>query len=80
MAQGWIGNNAQLSLAFSAANAKGFKLFFSFDYAGNGAWPQAEVISLIQEYGSNGAYYQYNNKPLVSTFEGPASSGDWVEI
>jgi hypothetical protein len=70
---------AQLVNAFQAANNLGFKLFFSFDYAGNGPWPMAEVTSLIQKYGSNSAYYQ-NNGPFVSTFEGPANSADWITI
>lgn len=28
--------------AFKAAESTGFKLFFSFDYAGNGAWPKQQ--------------------------------------
>lgn len=80
MAYDWEYNAAQVSLAFSAANDLGFKLFFSFDYAGNGPWPKADVTQFIQEYGSNGAYYQYNGKPFVSTFEGPDSAADWVDI
>lgn len=71
---------ASLSAVFSAADAVGFKLFFSFDYAGNGAWPKSDVLALIQQYGSHSAYYQYKGGPFVSTFEGPASSGDWVDI
>ncbi|PNP37744.1 hypothetical protein TGAMA5MH_10345 [Trichoderma gamsii] len=55
MAYDWEYNAAQVSLAFSAANDLGFKLFFSFDYAGNGPWPKADVTQFIQEYGSNGA-------------------------
>lgn len=70
----------QYNLAFQAAASAGFKLFFSFDYAGNGAWPMSQVISLLQKYGSNSAYYQYNGKAFVSTFEGPASAKDWVTI
>ncbi|EAW20625.1 uncharacterized protein NFIA_030580 [Aspergillus fischeri NRRL 181] len=37
-------NDASVEMAFTAANAKGFKLFFSFDYAGNGPWDQDVVI------------------------------------
>ncbi|KAH1500885.1 hypothetical protein KXX06_001443, partial [Aspergillus fumigatus] len=32
------------------------------------------------QYGSNGAYFQYNGKPFVSTFEGPNNAEDWVTI
>lgn len=31
-------NEASVKMAFTAANTVGFKLFFSFDYAGNGPW------------------------------------------
>ncbi|APA07876.1 hypothetical protein sscle_03g026460 [Sclerotinia sclerotiorum 1980 UF-70] len=60
MAYGWIDNVGQVSLAFAAADSVDFKLFYSFDYAGNGPWPKAD--------------------PFVSTFEGPDSSSDWVDI
>jgi hypothetical protein len=73
-------NDAQLPLAFAAAVAKGFSLFFSFDYAGNGPWPEADVTSLLTSYISNSAYYHSGGKPFVSTFEGPASAADWITI
>ncbi|KAG9669891.1 carbohydrate-binding module family 24 protein, partial [Aureobasidium melanogenum] len=79
-----IANNggyaSQIANAFSAANSLGFKLFFSFDYAAQGAFVQQDVISLVNQYRSNSAYYKYNGKPFVSTFEGPGSSGDWTAI
>jgi hypothetical protein len=74
------GDAAQVANAFSAAQSLGFKLMFSFDYAGNGPWAESDVISLIQQYSSSSAYYHYNNKPLVSTFEGPGQAGDWTNI
>ncbi len=55
-------------------------MFFSFDYAAEGPWAASAVINLLHEYGPNGAYFQYNGKPLVSTFEGPGNSGDWPSI
>jgi len=73
-------NRPQLSNAFSAANALGFKLFFSFDYAGRGPWDKGAVTSLLREYGPNGAYYREDGKPLVSTFEGVANAADWRDI
>ncbi|KAI5249601.1 glycoside hydrolase [Aureobasidium subglaciale] len=80
-----IANNGgyatQLSNAFTAANnVGGFKLFFSFDYAAQGAFNQQDVINLVNQYKNNGAYYKYNNKAFVSTFEGPGNSGDWSNI
>ncbi len=82
MAVGEATNGASLANAFTAANnlGSGFKLFFSFDYAGNGLWNKADVISLLNQYISNPAYYRRGSQPLVSTFEGPAASADWPAI
>lgn len=74
------GNEEQVANAFSAADGTGFGLFFSFDYDGNGAWDQQSVIDYIQNYSSSSAYYQYDSKPFVSTFEGPANADDWTTI
>jgi hypothetical protein len=73
-------NDAQLPLAFQAAVAKGFSLFFSFDYAGNGAWPEANVTALLTSYISNSAYYHTGGQPFVSTFEGPNNAAEWIDI
>lgn len=71
-------NNLSLANAFTAANALNFQLLFSFDYVGNGAWPEGEVIGLLRKYGNNTAYYQHNGKPFVSTFEGSSNATDWA--
>ncbi|KAG4030164.1 hypothetical protein MFRU_013g01860 [Monilinia fructicola] len=71
---------AQLPTVFSIAGSKGFKLFFSFDYADNGAWLQADVISLINQYKTEAAYYFYNGQAFVSTFEGVDNTQDWPTI
>ncbi|KAK1757778.1 family 71 glycosyl hydrolase [Echria macrotheca] len=63
-----------------AAQNVGFKLLFSFDYAGNGPWPMEEVTRVIQQYGRHSAYWQHQGKPLVSTFEGPERANDWIAI
>ncbi|XHG04138.1 hypothetical protein AWENTII_007419 [Aspergillus wentii] len=74
-------NDIALPLAFQAAKNVGeFGLFFSLDYAGNGPWPKATVADLITKYSSYPAYYQYNSKPFVSTFEGSANAKDWISI
>ncbi|KAL0939950.1 Mutanase Pc12g07500-like protein 1 [Colletotrichum truncatum] len=80
MAYDWHGNEKALELAFQAGAQSGFQLFFSFDYAGNGPWPQGVVQSYIQKYGKHSAYFQHNGQPLVSTFEGPENAQDWVAI
>ncbi|KAM0327648.1 hypothetical protein ACHAQA_005941 [Verticillium albo-atrum] len=38
------------------------------------------VIAIINKYKNNAAYYKYNGKPLVSTFEGPGQASDWNTI
>lgn len=75
-------NDPQIALAFATAEAdtSALKLFFSFDYAGNGDWAEGDVTALINKYSSSPAYYLYNNKPFVSTFEGPDRAEDWVTI
>lgn len=82
MARAEVTNGASLANAFTAANNLGatFKLLFSFDYAGNGLWLAADVISLIQQYSPHPAYYRRGTQPLVSTFEGPQASSDWPAI
>jgi hypothetical protein len=70
----------QLANAFAAAQARGFKLIFSFDYAGNGPWVKKDVIDLINAYKSSSAYFFRGSQPVVSTFEGPDQAPDWVEI
>ena len=70
-----------VSRAFQAAQGSGLKLFFSFDYAGGGAWPKADVQSYLDSYTGNAAYYKTDNgQPFVSTFEGPDNAGDWKDL
>ncbi|KAL3472505.1 glycoside hydrolase [Aspergillus californicus] len=68
-----------LDNAFTAATELDFKLFFSFDYSG-GHWPKDEVIDLLQEYIPSPAYFKYNGKPLITTFEGFEAAKDWANI
>jgi Glycosyl hydrolase family 71 len=84
IANNFSGNAAQIGLAFAAAEKSlptlGFKLFFSFDYAGGGPWAAGDVSALISKYSSSSAYYRYSGKPFVSTFEGPDNAAEWVSI
>jgi hypothetical protein len=80
MAYGVASNEQSVANAFNAAETLGFKLFFSFDYAGNGSWPKSDVIGFLQKYSSSSAHYNYNGKPFASTFEGPDSAEDWITI
>ncbi|PKX89654.1 uncharacterized protein P174DRAFT_435029 [Aspergillus novofumigatus IBT 16806] len=67
MASGWYYNLQAVANAFAAA-------------PGNGSWPEAEVISMIHEFGALDAYYKYHGKPFASTFEGPGNAKDWINI
>ncbi|KAK3935749.1 glucan endo-1,3-alpha-glucosidase [Diplogelasinospora grovesii] len=71
-----------LANAFSAAQSLGFKLFFSFDYLAQGAWPRSDILTLLNRYANHPAYFQHppTNQPLVSTFEGTGNTFDWISI
>ncbi|KAK0646590.1 glycosyl hydrolase family 71-domain-containing protein [Cercophora newfieldiana] len=69
-----------LNIAFSVAATKGFKLFFSYDYAGLGAFSKDAAIKLCDDFCNKPAYYRFNGKPLLSTFEGSEKAEEWVEI
>ncbi|OGM43096.1 hypothetical protein ABOM_008232 [Aspergillus bombycis] len=71
---------ASMSLAFKAAESTGFKLFFSFDYAGAGPFDKSLVIGWIKIFSGFSPYYKFKGKPFVSTFEGPGNAKDWKEI
>jgi hypothetical protein len=54
-------------LAFQAAEADGgsFKLFFSFDYLGGGQpWSTADILSLLEQYGSSAAHFKVCTQAL----------------
>ncbi|KAK2038862.1 hypothetical protein LZ31DRAFT_588081 [Colletotrichum somersetense] len=80
MAYGDATNEKSVAAAFEHASGLGFHLFFSFDYAGNGPWPKNDVESFIRRYAGSGAYFHYQGKPFVSTFEGPDQAEDWIDI
>ncbi|KAJ5158034.1 Glycoside hydrolase family 71 [Penicillium coprophilum] len=73
IANGEDTTSSSMPNAFIAAENLKFSLFFSFDYAGNGAWDKGDVLSLLNKYASSGAYYLHGKTPLVSTFEGPGN-------
>jgi hypothetical protein len=82
IAAGWHYNVQAVSNAFAASrtlNLK-FKLFFSFDYAGNGSWAKEDVIYVLHEFGGYNSYYKYQGKPCASTSEEPGNAADWTNI
>lgn len=80
MAYGDPANEPGVAAGFAAASAANFKLFFSFDGAGNGPWPKQAVLDFLLQYRGNSAYFMHNGQPLASTFEGPGQADDWVDI
>lgn len=80
MANGEDTTSTSLPNAFVAAEKLKFSLFFSFDYAGHGAWDKDDVLSLLNKYVSSAAYFLHGGIPLVSTFEGPGNADDWVYL
>ena len=74
-------NVEQVTFAFSAAAAVGFRVFFSFDYSGNGPWAEDDVLAYLDVYMGESVYFLHDGTlPLVSTFEGTANAADWVTI
>ncbi|CAJ2507098.1 Uu.00g082840.m01.CDS01 [Anthostomella pinea] len=80
IAAGDTSNGVSVQKAFDAADAKGFKLFFSFDYAAWGAWDKNAIVSYINTYKGRASYYLQGSQPLASTFEGPDNATDWFDI
>ncbi|KAL2207288.1 putative extracellular alpha-1,3-glucanase/mutanase, partial [Sarocladium strictum] len=81
IAAGDTSNAQSLTRGFAAAEARDFKLFFSFDYEAWGAWDSGVVINLVNQYQDSAAYWKHDNGgPLISTFEGTNNVGDWPEI
>lgn len=73
-------NDNYLCQAYDAADALGFKLFLSFDYASQGAWDAGVIISLVNRFKGRPSQFKVNGAPFVSTFEGTGSAGDWAGI
>jgi hypothetical protein len=81
IAAGDPNTDAVLAAAYAAAETAGdFTMFLSFDYLSMGAWDAVQVINKINQYKSSAAQFNYQGKPLVSTFEGVGNTGDWAGI
>ncbi|KAL4744088.1 glycosyl hydrolase family 71-domain-containing protein [Aspergillus similis] len=67
--------------AFTVASELDFKLFFSLDCSSDGHWPKDQVISLLENYTTNEAYFRHTDgRALVGTCEGFEAANDWPEI
>jgi glucan endo-1,3-alpha-glucosidase len=69
----------QVHLAYAAAETAGFQMFLSFDMA-VGEWAPQTVIDLVNTYKDSPAQTRVEGRPMVSTFEGPAWSGNWAAV
>ncbi|KAJ5320666.1 CAZyme family GH71 and CBM24 [Penicillium antarcticum] len=73
VAHGKATNEKSVEDAFSVAESLGFKLFFSLDYAGNGAWPKSEVEMISSnDYGEYHYIGPLNDKAYVAFTTGKA--------
>jgi glucan endo-1,3-alpha-glucosidase len=73
----------QIGNAFDATKAltTPFKLFLMFDYLGGGKpWDAAGVTQALTTYANDPAYFRYNDKAYVTTFEGTSNINDWPSI
>ncbi|KAI1105562.1 glycoside hydrolase family 71 protein [Jackrogersella minutella] len=59
---------------FDYADSKSFKLFFSFDFYGNGDINQHQA--LFVQFKDHAAHLQYNNLPVVSSYSGGSVGPD----
>jgi hypothetical protein len=71
--------DTQLGLAYDAAASTNFKLFLSFDMAAS-SWTIDQVVSKINTYKGKTAQLKIDNKPFVSTFEGPSWADNWAAV
>lgn len=69
-----------VKMLFEAANDQGFGLFFSFDMAVLNEQDPGSFLPFFGQYAANTAYYKYEDKPFVSTFNGGIlqNGGDWT--
>ncbi|KII85524.1 glycoside hydrolase family 71 protein [Plicaturopsis crispa FD-325 SS-3] len=65
--------------AFSAAEPLGFKLFISFDMSYG--WTSDAIVSAVTAHAGSSAYFQWNGKPLVSTYSGEGNGDSfWAGV
>ncbi|EAL85367.1 hypothetical protein KXW98_006258 [Aspergillus fumigatus] len=70
-----------LNDAFTVAHRHNFKMFLSFDMGQGPQWPVDEIVHLIDNYATGGAYFKHHDdKPLVSTFEGGQNADVWKDV
>ncbi|OCF56454.1 hypothetical protein L486_06398 [Kwoniella mangroviensis CBS 10435] len=71
-------NAQQLQYAFTAASSSNFKLFISPDFVHYSYEDPGPVSELLKLWVTQGAYFQFDGKPFVSSFWGEGT--DWVKV
>ncbi|KAF7562846.1 hypothetical protein G7046_g1262 [Stylonectria norvegica] len=74
-------SNRTVEQLFNHADDLKFKIFFSFDMNDGHFSSPSQYAVYLQQYLGRSSYYNYNGKPLVSTFSGENISNDqWTEL
>ncbi|SJL03781.1 uncharacterized protein ARMOST_07138 [Armillaria ostoyae] len=68
--------------AYAAAEAAGFKLFYSFDMVSvSGAWSSDTIAAQIEKHATSPSTFLWNDAVLVSTYAGQDSGNDfWASV
>lgn len=61
--------------AYTAAEALGFKLFYSFDMSYT--WQQSDMVNIVANHSSSPSTFLWKNTILVSTYSGESYGGDF---
>jgi hypothetical protein len=74
-------SNNTVDRLFDNADDLGFGLFFSFDMAPGYFSSPSEYSDYLKGYLTRDSYFEFNGKPLVSTFGGEdVSNADWADF
>ncbi|ORY10189.1 glycoside hydrolase [Clohesyomyces aquaticus] len=66
---------------FSNADELGFGLFFSFDHAAGHLTDPSQYTEYLKKYTTRTSYFEYDGRPLVSTFGGENINNDqWISF
>ncbi|KAK0501296.1 glycoside hydrolase family 71 protein [Armillaria luteobubalina] len=73
---------ARIENAYAAAEAAGFKLFYSFDMVSvSGAWSSDTIAAQIEKHATSSSTFLWNDAVLVSTYAGQDNGNDfWAAV
>lgn len=61
--------------AYAAAEALGFKLFYSFDMSYD--WQESDMVSLVAKHATSSSTFFWKSGVLVSTYSGESKGDAW---